>query len=189
MFYVCIPIALVLAAVSPSQAQDAPLPKPETQDPAESPRPRAESSPPPPQLIPPDVLPLPQVLPSEIAPNIPGIEQLDESLKQPPLSPAAENQRRQIEWRRLRNRVRNDNELKAAVARAEAAGTDLERRQLLRRYYQLLYGKLAAIAPADMKSYLEDRKNEALNGLSQPRVRPEKVATAAARVSPTPQQR
>ncbi len=159
-------------------AQEAPLPKPATQDPAPlEPTPTPEGMPasPPaaPDLIPADILPPPDPAAPAPLPDIPTIEQLDEGLKPPPLSPAAEGYRLHVQWRKLRNQVQNDPAVKAAFARAEAARTDLEKRKLLARYYELFYRKIAAIAPAEMKTYLNDRKKEHLAALPQPRVRPE----------------
>lgn len=168
------------------QGQDAALPRPETQDPATSlPQPSETPLPaiPPSQLIPDDVLPPPSGSPALSMPTIP---MLDEALKQPPLSATAENQRRHREWRQLRNRVQNESEVKQALATADAARTDLKKRQLLRRYYELLYRKMTAIAPPEMKAYLNDRKNEALNALPQPKVRPETVVAGTPSTSPTP---
>ena len=84
-----------------------------------------------------------------------------------------------MEWRKLRNRVENDPQIKSAQKAAERASTDLQKRQLLREYYEILYRKMAAIAPPEFKPYLEKRKTEAMSTLPQPRVRP-------ASVPPTP---
>ena len=164
------------AAALSLQAQDVPLPRPATQDPAPlEPTPAAAATAPPtaPELIPADILPPPDTTGQAPIPDLPTIDQLDEGLKPPPLSPAAESQRQHIEWRKLRNRVQNDPEVKAAFAKAEAAPTDLEKRKLLARSYELFYRKIAAIAPPDMKGYLNDRKRDNLGALPQPRVRPE----------------
>ena len=168
------------AGQSHVRAQEAPLPKPATQQPAPlepTPTPSAEITPasPPsaPDLIPADILPPPDQTAPAPLPDIPTIEQLDEGLKPPPLSPAAEAYRLHVEWRKLRNRVQNDPAVKAAFARAEAARTDLEKRKLLARYHELFYRKMTAIAPPEMKTYLNDRKREQLAALPQPRVRPE----------------
>ena len=159
-------------------AQEAQLPKPATQDPAPlepTPTPAITPASPPaaPQLIPADILPPPDQTAPAPMPDIPTIEQLDEGLKPPPLSPAAEGYRLHVEWRKLRNQVQNDPAVKAAFARAEAARTDLEKRKLLARYHELFYRRITAIAPPEMKAYLNDRKKEQLASLPQPRVRPE----------------
>ena len=179
------------------RAQDTPLPKPATQDPAPlEPTPTPETAPasPPaaPDLIPADILPPPDRAAPVPLPDIPTIEQLDEGLKPPPLSPAAEGYRLHVEWRKLRNQVQNDPAVKAAFARAEAARTDLEKRKLLARYQELFYRKMTAIAPPEMKAYLDDRKKEQLASLPQPRVRPETApptpppAKQSASPSPSP---
>ncbi|HSH39670.1 MAG TPA: hypothetical protein VK993_12910 [Chthoniobacterales bacterium] len=162
------------------RAQDVALPRPETQDPA----PEGTRAPTPPSgdLIPADILPPPDpaALPGTL--DIPSIEQLDEGLKPPPLSPAAEAYRRHIEWRKLRNKVQNDARVKAAEADADAAKTDLQRRKLLARYFEIYYGRMMAMASPEMKPYLLDRKREYLAALPQPRVRPE----TAPKPAPTP---
>ena len=178
-----IPLLLLLAFAWSAgehhlRAQDTPLPKPATQDPAPlepTPTPVITPAAPPaaPDLIPADILPPPDPAAPAPLPDIPTIEQLDEGLKPPPLSPAAEGYRLHVEWRKLRNQVQNDPAVKAAFARAEAARTDLEKRRLLARYHELFYRKMIAAAPPDMKAYLNDRKKEQLASLPQPRVRPE----------------
>jgi len=160
-------------------AQEPALPQPESQD-APTPQPSG-SVPPPlaPQLIPDDVLPLPAPVPS-----VASLPQLDEAFKDNPLSAAAADYRRRIEWRRLRNRVVNDSMVKAALANADAARTDLQKRKLLRRYYEMLFGKMIARASTpDMKAYLMDRKKDHLNSLPQPHVRPETSPSVVAKAS------
>jgi len=187
------------AVASGLRAQDVALPRPATQDPAPlEPTPAATVTPAPaaPELIPADLLPAPNLTAPAPTLDIPSIEQLDEGLKPPPLSPAAEAQRQHFEWRKLRNRVQNDPAVKAAFAKAEAAPTDLEKRKLLARYYELFYRKIDAIAPPDMKAYLAQRKREQLALLPQPRVRPEtalpspppapNAGASGAGTSPTP---
>lgn len=138
---------------------------------------------PPPQLISPDVLPPPK--PSELRPEVPDLAELDAAFAPAPLGPIAEQQRMHQEWRRLRNRVRNDADLRAALRHAETAPTDLEKRQRLADYYVLLYARLVRIAPAGMRDYLENKKREALSTLPQPRVRPEAFPELRA-ATPTP---
>jgi hypothetical protein len=121
-----------------------------------------------PQLIPDDTLPA-------VAPNAtaPSLQQLDEAFKEKPISTAAADYRNRLEWRRLRNIVTNDAELKAALATAEAAKTDLQKRKLLRRYYEMCFGRMIRLASTpEMKAYLTARKNEQLGLLPQPHVRP-----------------
>jgi hypothetical protein len=166
------------------RGQDAPLPKPETQDPAPEARDAASPVPTPaaPDLIPADILPAPDPAAPLPMPDIPTIEQLDQAMSPPPLSPAAEAHRLHIEWRKLRNQAQNDPRVKAALADADAARTDLERRKRLARYYEIFHARMIALAPPTMKKYLQDRKGEALASLPQPRVRPE----TAPKPSPTP---
>ena len=69
----------------------------------------------------------------------------------------------------------------AAKKSARAARTDLEKRERLREYYDVYYGKMRALASSgELKSYLDRIKKEHLDLLSQARVRP------SAEVTPTP---
>ena len=88
------------------------------------------------------------------------------------MPPVVTAHRAHVEWRALRNKVENDPVLRTARAKAESARTDSEKRELLRRYYVLYYDRIIAIAPADAKAYVANRKNQALATLAQPRVRP-----------------
>ncbi len=173
--------------------QDAPLPSLGASPAALSPSASPIASPTPTvSILPPDLLPTQQESPA--LPVVPEILQLDAAFNQPPADPASELQRKHIEWRRLRNQVRNDPALKQALRTAEAAPTDLQKRKLLEAYYDLAYKKMTALAAADMKDYLADRKIEAIRALPQPRVRPDTgvqpagapVITVAATPSPTP---
>jgi cell division septation protein DedD len=113
------------------------------------------------------------------------LPQLDEVFKEKPLNAAAENQRRLLEFRELRNRIAADRELKAAFGKAQTAGTDLEKRKLLRAYYELYFGKLMAMAKTpELQAYLVAKKNEHLAPLPQPRVRPESVPAVAPAAAP-----
>ncbi|MFL6414426.1 MAG: hypothetical protein ACJ74Y_02000 [Bryobacteraceae bacterium] len=169
-------------------AQEPPLPRaevPTIADPAATPLPE----PAPPQLIPDEILPA--ATPAATAPNL---QELDEAFKDNPLTKAAADYRLRIEWRKLRNGVVNDPEVKAALATADAAKTDLQKRKLLRRYYELIYAKMLARAETpEMKAYLTARKTDHLAMLPQPRVRPEaspiakSEGSAAPNASATPQ--
>ena len=173
-----LPIVVLIccAAGWPLAAQDAPLPRPATQVPAPlepTPTPAPNSPPAAPALIPADILPAPNPAAPAPMPDIPTIEQLDQAMSPPPLSAAAEAHRLHVEWRKLRNQAQNDARVKAALAKADAARTDLERRRLLARYFEIFHARMIAIAPPEMKDYLVTRKREALAALPQPRVRPE----------------
>jgi hypothetical protein len=163
------------------RAQEPPLPA-ATETPAASPFVR-------PQLNIPDI-PL-TVEPSPLVPNTspapkksaPPLSELDAAFQKSPLGQAAEEQRLHVEWRRLRNRTVQDPEVVAAKTASERARTDLEKRNLLRAYYKIHYAHMQALAATpEMKAYLEQKKNAALGGLDQPRVRPQ----ATARPSPSP---
>src|SRR5204863_624235 len=84
---------------------------------------------------------------------VPERAQIDEIFKQTSLGKEADERRLHIEWRSLQNRVVNDPDIVAAKRAAETARTDLEKRQRLRDYYDLYYGRLRALArSAEMKT-------------------------------------
>lgn len=140
---------------------------------------------PPPPIIDPALLALPDEK-EPARPDVPKIPALDDAFKPAPLSRAAEAQRQHIEWRRLRNLAQNDPSVQAALAAAMAAATDLEKRKLLGRYYDLYYARMMARAAPDMKKYLLARKREAIGFLPQPRVRPDLTVSKTAGVTPSP---
>jgi len=83
--------------------------------------------------------------------------------------------------------VVNDPEIVAAKKSAAAARTDLEKRERLRTYYNLYYGKMRALASSsEMKNALDAVKTEHLSHINQPRVRHE---TDEALPTPTPSRR
>ncbi len=166
-----------------ANAQDAPLPSPEIAGSA-TPVPQPAVTPPPP-IIDPRLLALPNEKEPPV-PIVPEIPALDEAFAPSPLSAAAEEQRQHIEWRRLRNVAQNEAEVRAALAAATAAPTDLEKRKLLGRYYDLAYGRMMAHAAPDMQKYLLARKREAVGLLPQPRVRPDLIVSKTAGVTPSP---
>ena len=169
-----------------AHAQDEALPSPEPQGATSTAQASVTPLPitPPPLLIPRDILALPEGSP--VRPNVPAVSELDQGFKPAPLSPAAEIQRKHLEWRRLRNAVQNDRDIKAALQAATEARTDLEKRKLFGRYYDLFYDRMMARAAPDMKSYLLDRKREAVGALPQPRVRPGVTMSETAGVTPSP---
>ncbi len=152
-------------------AQEPELPTPETQATAPlnaSPSPR-------PDLFPPDIL-TPAERASSPAPPIPALPtlpQLDEAFKPKPLNATAGVAQSHAEWRALNNQVANRENVRTAHRLADADSTDLEKRKLLRRYYEILYGEMLALATKpELRAYLGDRKKDQLNALTQSRVRP-----------------
>ncbi len=171
-FLLLLTLLFAMAAARTLPGQEAELPSREGEEPTPTPAGVALPTPPP-QLIPDDILPAPDLSPTPggVQPQT-TIQELDDSLQAKPVNPESENRRLHIEWRKLRNRVQNDPEVRAALARAEAARTDLEKRKLLARYFEIFFGKMIAIGPAEMKDYLLARKQEHLATLPQPSVRP-----------------
>ena len=112
--------------------------------------------------------------------NVPSITELDAAFQQSSLGKEVEEQRLHLEWRKLKNRTNDDPEIVAAKKAAEAARTELDKRNKMRAYYKILYGHMQALAEtAELKAYLEQKKKEAINGLAQPRVRPEPTASSS----------
>jgi hypothetical protein len=117
-----------------------------------------------------------------VSSSAPELSQLDEIFKQTSLGKEADERRLHVEWRQLANRVANDPEVVAARATAERAGTDLKKRQRLRDYYDVYYGRMRAMATTvELKAAVDGQRMAHLNQSKQPRVRP---ATDAP--SPTP---
>jgi hypothetical protein len=153
-------------------AQEPPLPS-SSATAAPSPSVRPELSIP---DIPVDVEPSPLVPNTSPAPkkNLPSITELDSAFQHSPLIQAVEEQRLHLEWRKLQNRVSQEADVIAAKKAINSARTDREKRELRRAYYKIFYGRIQALAEApDVKAYVEQRKKEAINGLAQPRLRPE----------------
>ncbi len=129
--------------------------------------------------------PQPQLIPSPLPPpigdipipppakNVPDLSQLDALFKQPSLGNEADDFKRHREWRKLANQVVGDPEIVAAKAAAKVVKTDREKRERLRVYYNLYYGRMAALASTpELKAYVDKEKAAHLALLAQPRVRP-----------------
>jgi hypothetical protein len=105
-------------------------------------------------------------------PRIPERAQIDEIFKQTSLGKEADERRLHIEWRQLQNQVVNDSDILAAKRSADTARTDLEKRERLRDYYNLYYGRMRILArSSEMKAALDQLKTTHLSQLSQARVR------------------
>ena len=119
------------------------------------------------------------------APNIPELSQLDEAFKRTTsLGKEGDERRVHIEWRQLKNRVVNDPEVRAAKATAQAARTDLEKRNLLRDYYNVYYQRMSALASSpEMKLALHALETSHVADTSKPHVRHETDSSLA---TPTP---
>jgi hypothetical protein len=126
--------------------------------------------------------------PSPVPPNgpeLPEISQLDQNFSKPrSLGKEADEARVHIEWRQLRNRTVNDPQVQAAKAFAQAARTDLEKRNRLRNYYNVYYERMSALATTpEIKLALQALKTSHQGLLDQPRVRPSPTPEGA---TPTP---
>jgi hypothetical protein len=107
-------------------------------------------------------------------PLVPELSQLDQAFNKPKsLGKEADELRMHTEWRQLKNRTVNDPRVQAAKAFAQAARTDLEKRNRLRDYYNVYYERMSALAnTVEIKLALEALKTSHQGLLAQPRVRP-----------------
>ncbi len=135
----------------------------------------------PPSLIPPNILPgagadaLPKI---PAAPDLPTLNAL---FKQSSLGKAADEHRLHLQMAALEVRIRNDEDLHALQASANKQRTDLERRHVLKAYYQLYFKKLRALASTpDLQDYLRAQEAVHEGHLLQPRVRHDPDETEAA---------
>jgi hypothetical protein len=126
--------------------------------------------------------PTPSIPPN--GPELPEISQLDQNFSKPrSLGKEADEARVHVQWRQLKNRTVNDPEVQAAKAYAQAARTDLEKRNRLRNYYNIYYQRMDALATTpEIKLALQALKTSHQNLLDQPRVRP----TPTSEGNPTP---
>lgn len=118
---------------------------------------------------------------------MPDLSTLEDVFKT--ISPGKEVElyRAHVEWRQLKNRTVNDPAVVSAKAAAEAATTDLEKRNRLHVYYETFYARMRALASTpQMMTYLDSMKTAHLNLLDQPRVRP--TPDTGKKSRPTPAQ-
>jgi hypothetical protein len=112
--------------------------------------------------------------------NVPELSQLDEMFKQTPMGKAADALRLRVEWRQLKNRVANDPDLIAIKRAADAARTDLEKREKLRAYYKLYFARVRQFPMSpEMKQHVDAMQASQLGLTAQSRVRPSPTATPA----------
>ena len=125
------------------------------------------------------------ITPPPNGPELPELKQLDQSFSKPKsLGKDADALRVHIEWRQLKNRTVNDPAVQAAKAFAQAARTDLEKRNRLRNYYDIYYQRMSDLATVpEIKLALQGLKTSHQILLSQPRVRPSAIPEGA---TPTP---
>src|SRR5437867_7370455 len=130
----------------------------------------------------------PTPTPASELPELPELSQLDEVFKQTSLGKTADEFRMHIEWRRLRNRVANDPEVIAARKAADAARTDLEKRERIRRYYKVFYARMEALTNRpEIKAALEEMKEKHVGLADQNRVRPSPSPSSSPSSSPAVQ--
>ena len=119
----------------------------------------------------PQTKPVPTAAPQT---TVPERAQIDEIFKQTSLGKEADERWLHIEWRQLQNQIVNEPDIVAAKRSAESARTDLEKRQRLRDYYDLYYGRMRVQArSAEMKIALDQLKIAHLSQITQARVRHE----------------
>jgi hypothetical protein len=120
-------------------------------------------------------------------PELPELKQLDDSFKPKSLGKEADALQVHALWRQLKNRTVNDPDVQAAKKYAQAARTDLEKRNRLRNYYEVYYQRMSALATTpELKLALQALKETHQGMLAQPRVRPSPTPKFSGTPSPTP---
>jgi hypothetical protein len=120
-------------------------------------------------------------------PELPELKQLDDSFKPKSLGTDADTLKVHALWRQLKNRTVNDPDVQAAKKYAQAARTDLEKRNRLRTYYDVYYQRMSALASTpELKLTLQALKDVHQGMLAQPRVRPSPTPEPSGTPSPTP---
>jgi hypothetical protein len=120
-------------------------------------------------------------------PELPELKELDDSFKRKSLGKDADALQVHVLWRQLKNRTGNDPEVQAAKKYAQAARTDLEKRNRLRNYYEVYYKRMSALATTpELKLALQALKDAHQKALAQPRVRPTPTPEFSSTPSPTP---
>lgn len=120
-------------------------------------------------------------------PELPELKQLDDSFKPKSLGKDADTLQVHALWRQLKNRTVNDPNVQAAKKYAQAARTDLEKRNRLRAYYEIYYQRMSALATTpELKIALQGLKDAHQIVLSQPKVRPSPTPVPSGTPSPTP---
>ena len=135
-----------------------------------------------------NAVPAPVPSPSR-EPSIPERSQIDEIFKQTSLGKEADERRLHLEWRQLANRIANDGDIIAAKKSVERAHTDLEKRQRLRDYYDLYYGRMHEFAKSsEMRTALDQLRVAHISQTAQPHVRSSEDS-ALPTPSPTPKKK
>src|SRR4051794_4517908 len=110
-----------------------------------------------------------ETTPSPAAPQLPDLSKLDEAFKRTSIGQAGDENRQRIEIQLLRNRFTNDADIKTAKQNAEAARTDVEKREGLRNYYHVLYGRMRRSASSEgTRKALDQEEASHLAALDQP---------------------
>jgi len=147
-----------------------------------------EAAPPSVDLFPEQPEEEPSPTPPPNGPELPDLKQLDDNFVKPKsLGKAADELQVHALWRQLKNRTVNDPDVQAAKKYAQAARTDLEKRNRLRSYYEIYYQRMSALATTpELKLALQAFKGAHQGVLDQPRVRPSPTPEPSGTPSPTP---
>jgi len=84
---------------------------------------------------------------------------------------ASDELRQRIRFREVKTRALRDPAVQAEWERAQRAGTDFEKREALKNYYKLLYGRMARIDQS-LKPRIAEYQRVAVRRLKQTRVDP-----------------
>ena len=134
------------------------------------------------QLIPPPAdLPLiPEIpIPQDRPPRNPGVESPIKTKRSSATAAAEDELKQRIRLREARTKALRDPAVQAEFARANEVKTDYERREALRNYYKLLYGRMVKL-DSSLKSPVDKLLKQALNTLDQDHIAPtQQPATAS----------
>jgi hypothetical protein len=78
-----------------------------------------------------------------------------------------------IRLRQLKTRVLAEPKVQESLQQAQAAKTDYERREAMKAYYKLLYGRIEQL-DSSLKKQVNERRSAAVNRLQQANIRPTK---------------
>ena len=121
--------------------------------------------------------------------KIPERAQIDQIFKETSLGKEADERRLHIEWRQLQNQVINDRDIVAAKQAASVARTDFEKRERLRDYYEIYYGRMRVMArSSEMRTAIDQLKMQHIGQLTQAKVRHE-TDSELPTPSPTPKKK
>jgi hypothetical protein len=173
-----VPVSVALADdKAPAAGKAAPLPEAPAAAPATTPSPASDAAKALPLAEPaPRLEPLPLLLPDQILPPSkpqrqpvpPQPRKLGSTLRPPTTALDLELR---IRYRKARNIAESDPKVREAWESSRVAGTDYEKRQALKRYYDVLYGRMLSI-DRGIAPLVDGRKRDQAVALEQLQIAP-----------------